>query len=98
MKTFEEKQNQIAHERINLLLEKADEVFDKNKERANRYIHLARKIAMKVNIKLNKTQKRKFCKHCYSYLKHGVNSTTRINNHKLITYCKECKKYTRIQL
>lgn len=98
MKYFEEKQNKIAIERINILFEKADQVFDKNKLRANRYVELARKIAMKVNLKLTKTQKRKFCKHCYSYLKPGVNSITRITNHKLVTYCKECKKYTRIIL
>jgi ribonuclease P protein subunit RPR2 len=90
---LEEKQNKIARERIDILFEKAS-----NSDRSKRYIELARKIAMKLNIKLTKQQKRKFCKHCYTYLKNGVNATTRTHNKKLIIFCEECKKYTRIPL
>lgn len=89
----QEKQKKIAKERIAILLEKAA-TSDKSK----RYIELARKIAMKLNIKLTKQQKRLFCKHCYTFLRNGVNATTRTHNKKLIIFCKECKKYTRIPL
>lgn len=89
---------EIAKERIMILFEQANSVFKQNKSLANRYISLARKIAMKSNIRLTKTQKKKFCKHCYSYLVLGINSRVRINNNKLITYCNECKKYSRMRL
>jgi len=86
----------IALTRIKKLFEEADDVFFKNKKLANRYVTLARKISMKSNLKMPKELKRKFCKHCYSYLKPGVNSRIRINRGKVIIYCLNCKKYTRI--
>ena len=94
----QEKIKKIANERIEILFKRAEETFAKNPERANRYIQIARRIAMKLNIRLNKQQKRSFCKHCYSYLVSGNNAITRIRNGNIITYCKICKKYTRIPL
>lgn len=93
-----DKTKEIARERIIILFERAEKIFSKNKSLADRYIILARKIAMKSNIRLTKVQKKKFCKHCYSYLIPGLNSRIRINNNKIITYCNECKKYSRMQL
>ncbi|MSR86223.1 ribonuclease P [Candidatus Woesearchaeota archaeon] len=93
-----EKQKKLAVERMEILFKKAEDVFTKNAERANRYIAIARRIAMKMNIRLTKIQKRHFCKHCYSFLLSGVNATNRTRNGKIITYCKVCKKYTRIPL
>ncbi len=93
-----EKTKDIAKERISILFDQASSIFKKNKSLANRYVALARKIAMKANLCLTKIQKKKFCKHCYSYLVPGINSRVRINNNKLIIYCGECKKYSRMQL
>lgn len=93
-----DKTKDIARERISILFEQASSIFKKNKSLANRYITLARKIAMKSNIRLTKIQKKKFCKHCYSYLVPGANARVRINNNKIVTYCSECKKYSRMQL
>ena len=84
----------IAKQRIKELFKQADTTEDLKK--ANRYIYLARKIAMKLNIKIPSQLKRKFCKHCYSYFKFGVNARKRIRNKKIIYYCLNCKKYTRI--
>src|SRR3989344_3503218 len=78
--------------------EEAKSIFKKNKKLSNRYVELARKIAMKVQLKMPKKYKRQFCKHCYSYLKPGVNSRVRINKNHVVIYCLECKKYTRIPL
>ena len=72
--------------------------FNYNPQLSNHYIKLARKLAMKVNLKLGKEYKRKFCKYCYSYLVPGKNARVRINNNKLIYYCFNCKKYSRINL
>ena len=93
-----EKQKKIAEERIKILFSEAKDIFPTNPKRANRYVEMARKVAMKVNLEMTKLQKRQFCKHCYSYLRSGVNATSRTRDAKLIIYCKECKKYTRIPL
>ena len=97
-KRQDEKLQKIAKERIELLFAKAEQVFPKNTERANRYIGIARRIAMKTNLRLTKAQKRSFCKHCYKYIVSGINAKIRIRNKKIITYCNSCKKYTRISL
>jgi ribonuclease P protein subunit RPR2 len=92
------KQKQIARERINQLFVQADTIFKENKSLANRYVTLARKIAMKVKVRMPVNLKRKFCKHCYKYLRSGVNSRARIRNGKVVISCLECKKFMRIPL
>ncbi len=90
------KQKEIARERIATLFTQAAETFPKNKTLANRYITLARKLAMKVKIRIPLQYKRRFCKHCYAFLQPGVNSRTRTRDGKIIISCLECKKFTRI--
>lgn len=89
------KQKEIAKERIKILFEKADEVFKKNKALSNRYVTLARKIAMKSNLRMPRDLKRKFCKHCYKFLKPGVNCRVRTKEGKVVYYCLNCKKFMR---
>ena len=91
-------QKEIAKERISKLFKQAEEVFPKNKALANRYVTLARKIAMKVKVRIPLTLKRRFCKHCYKYLQSGKNSRTRTREGKVVISCFECKKFTRIPL
>lgn len=88
----------IALERIKQLFKEADDIFKENPKRANRYVELARKIAMKVNLKMPREIKRKFCKHCYSYLKPGINSRIRNYKSRITIYCNKCKKFTRIPI
>ena len=88
----------IAKERVKNLFFQADEIFDKSPDLSNRYVDLARKIAMKVNFRVPKIFKRKFCKHCYSYLKPGTNCRVRTKNKKMVYYCFNCKKYMRFSL
>ncbi|MBI2105792.1 ribonuclease P [Candidatus Woesearchaeota archaeon] len=89
---------EIAKHRIKKLFSEADKIFPNNKKLADRYVELARKIAMKINLSIPKSLKRKFCKHCNSYLKPGVNSRIRIHKSRVIIYCQNCRKYTRIPL
>jgi len=91
-------QQDIAKERIKILFEEAEKTFSKNKNLANRYVTLARKIAMKTKTKIPPELKRKFCKHCYSYLQPGINSRTRTRNGKVIISCLDCKNFMRIEL
>ena len=70
-------------------------VFKKDKKKANMYVHKARRLAMKHNIRMSSALKRRFCKHCYSYLVPGENCRVRTREGKLVYYCLECKKYMR---
>ena len=90
------KLKKIALERVEVLFLEAGKVFSKDAKLANKYVRNARKIAMKVNLKMPRNLKRKFCKHCYSYLKPGVNARVRIK--KMVVYtCFNCKKYMRFK-
>jgi ribonuclease P protein subunit RPR2 len=89
------KQKEIARERIKVLFKQAKEVFNKNKSLANRYIKLARELAMKYKIRIPPELKRRFCKHCYKYLMPGKNVRVRTREGKVVYYCLECKKYMR---
>ena len=93
-----DKNKTIAQERIKILFEEAEKIFEKSPKLANRYIELARKIAMKVNLRLPRNLKRKFCKHCYSYLVPGKTSRTRIHKSRVTIYCFTCKKYMRFMI
>ena len=93
-----QKQKEIARERIKTLFQQAEEVFPKNKALAHRYVALARKIAMKVRLRLPKEIKRKFCKHCYKFLQPGINCRIRTRNGKVIISCFECQKFMRIPI
>ena len=77
-----------ALQRIKILFREAKS----NSSKANRYVELARKIGMKVNLPLPKEFKRKFCKHCNNYFKTG-NYRVRTRNKLVVYYCLNCKKY-----
>lgn len=91
-------QKEIAKERISKLFQQAEEAFPKNKDLANRYVTLARKIAMKVKLRMPREYKRRYCKHCYKYLMPGENCRIRTYRGKVIISCLECKKFTRIPI
>jgi len=93
-----QKQKEIALQRIKILFQQAEQAFPKNKVLANRYISLARKMAMKVHASIPQNLKRRFCKHCYKYLVPGVNARIRTRDGKVIISCFECKKFMRIPI
>ena len=68
------KLQQIAAERIEILFREAK----LNPEYANRYVFLARKIAMKLNVKIPKGYKMRYCHKCYKYFSAGNFSFTSI--------------------
>lgn len=91
-----DKQKSIAKQRIDILFSQAERIFNEDKTLANRYVQLARKIAMKLRLRMPGNLKRRYCKFCYSYLQPGVNSRSRIRQGKVIISCFECKKFMRI--
>lgn len=88
-------QKEIARERIEILFQQAKQAFNKAPKLSNRYIKLARELAMKYKIRIPKELKRKFCKHCYSYLFPSKNVRIRTRDGKVVYYCLNCKKYMR---
>lgn len=87
---------EIALQRIKELFAEAEKT--KDKKLANRYVDLARKIAGKARVRMPREYKRRFCKHCYAYLRSGKNARIRTRAGRLVIYCLECKKYARIPL
>jgi len=92
---------QIAMQRIRTLFHLAKETFKEDPALAQRYVNMARKIAMAARIHLSKEYKRQICKHCKSFILPGVNCRVRIKQqrepHVTIT-CLNCGKQTRIPL
>ncbi len=80
------------------LFAQAQLVFKNDKSKANLLVKKARKLAMKSRTRLPNELKRKFCKHCNSFLIPSINSRIRIHDAKVIILCKECKKFTRIPI
>ena len=98
MKSNQSQNKKVAKERINDLFIEAEKAFsdkDLGPSYSNRYVELARKIAMKYNVRIPSEFKRQFCKYCYSYLVPSINCTVRLNNSKVIYHCNECKKIAR---
>ncbi|MEK6835573.1 MAG: ribonuclease P [Nanoarchaeota archaeon] len=87
-------QKQIL-ELVKKLFHEAKIQFNKNPELSNKYVKLARKAAMKINLRFPREYKRKFCKHCYTYLVPGKNARVRLHKSRVIYYCFNCKKYMR---
>ena len=78
-----------------ILLDKASDVFKREKGLANRYVTLARKISMKYKVRIPRKYKRRFCKHCYHYLVPSKTCRVRLIKHKVVYYCLNCKKFMR---
>jgi len=92
-------QKTIASKRIKKLFSMAEQrALSGDLNLANRYVEIARKISMRNLVSIPKDLKRRFCKHCYSYLLPGSNCRIRIHRGRLVIYCNNCKKYTRIPL
>ncbi len=79
-------------ERIDLLFEQAGRAFREDPALANRYVALARRIAMRFNIRLRKEQKKRVCKGCRAYLVPGENCTVRTSARRqaIVITCGMC--------
>ena len=85
-------QQDIAKERIDILLDLAEKEFRKNPSRAARYVELARKISLRYNVRMKKEQKREFCKKCNSLLLPGSTASVRLDSKRklLVLRCRNC--------
>ncbi len=83
-------------EMVNSILQKAHEAFKENKDVADGYVRKARRLAMKVKLRMPSEIKRKFCKYCNSYLVPGQNLRVRTQKGKLVYFCQVCKHHWRM--
>ena len=88
-------QQRIALDRIKILFEQASSSFGSDPERSDRYVDLARKIAMKFKVKVPSFIKRQFCKHCHCFLVPGSNCSVRLQKSKVVYFCRTCKHFMR---
>ncbi len=58
--------NRIVAESIDILFNEAEENFQKHPERSKRYLKMIWALSKKYNFRLNKKQKLKFCKKCFT--------------------------------
>jgi ribonuclease P protein subunit RPR2 len=92
---------QIALQRVHILLSLAKEVASEDPELAQRYVHIARRVAMRTRLRLPHEYRSLICRKCKSFILPGVNCRIRIQQrrepHMVIT-CLSCGGYTRIPL
>ena len=92
---------EIARQRISTLFRLAVETVNEAPDLAQRYVEIARRIAMRSRLRIPKEYRRLICRHCKSFIFPGVNCRVRIQPkrepHVVIT-CLKCGKHMRIPL
>jgi len=91
----------IATQRIRRLFRLARETIHEDRALAQRYVNMARKVAMAARIRLPKEYRHQVCRHCKSFILPGVNCRVRIKQRRephLVITCLNCGKQTRIPL
>ena len=92
---------QIAKHRIQILFQQAEKTRRENPQLANRYVAVARKIAMAAKIRLPTKHKRRICRNCNALLVPGNNCRVRIKQRRephLLVTCLACGHQTRVLL
>ena len=87
----------IALERIEILFAQAYRNRD-DPALANRYVFLAREIAMRQRLRMPREFRRLFCPVCHAYFVAGKNFRVRIQHSKVICTCGVCGAVTRYPL
>ena len=85
----------IALERMEILLNHAEEEFALHPERSHRYVEMAWKIATKYNLKIPSSWRGRFCKNCHRFLKPGSNCQIRLQDSMVNIKCLECGEIMR---
>lgn len=88
----------IALEQIIILFEQAEQVFQEDPMKSQRYIDIARAISKRCKVRIPKQNKMRICRHCKSYIVPGINCRIRVRSNKqrhLTITCLKCHNYTR---
>jgi len=99
--TVKDDTRSIARQRVQTLFGLAEETLDQDPVLAQRYVNIARRIAMAAKIRLPPQYRHRICRNCKSFIVPGVNSRVRVKQlrepHVVIT-CLNCGKKMRIPL
>jgi ribonuclease P protein subunit RPR2 len=91
----------IAHERIGILFQRAQDVFNLEPELSQHYVELARKLSMRYKVKIPIELRRMICRQCKRLIIPGKTCRIRIKHkrepHVVIT-CLICEEHMRIPL
>lgn len=88
----------VAKERIGVLFTRAQDAFPEHPERSNRYVALARRIAMRQRVHIDREFRRRFCHHCYAFLVPGRNMRVRVHRGNVVVTCGICNKKMRYRV
>ncbi|NTU99847.1 MAG: ribonuclease P [Methanoregulaceae archaeon] len=88
----------LARERIAILFARAAEFFPSDPLASDRCIELARRIAMRQRVRIDRHLRRMFCRHCHCFLVPGRNVRVRIHHRRVVITCSACRRQMRIPL
>ena len=88
----------IARERIAILFTRAAEFFGTDPAWSDRCVALARKIAMRQRIRIDREFRRQFCRDCGAFLVPGVNERVRVQHRKVTATCLACGSCARYRV
>jgi ribonuclease P protein subunit RPR2 len=91
----------IAIQRIHRLFRLAREIINEDSALAQRYVNMARKVAMTAKVRLPKEYRHQVCRHCKSFILPGVNCRVRIEQRRephLVITCLNCGEQMRMPL
>lgn len=88
----------VAKERISVLFEQARLAFPEHPERSNRYVEIARRIAMRQRVRIGRGLRRQYCHHCNAFLVPGRNERVRVHRGNVVITCLLCNRKTRIRV
>lgn len=89
---------QLARERIAVLFSQAKRAFADHPERSNRYVELARKIAMRQRVRIDREFRYRFCHNCSVYFMPGSTMRVRVHRGNVVVTCLACGKKTRYRV
>jgi ribonuclease P protein subunit RPR2 len=88
----------VAKERISILFGQARQAFHEHPDRSNRYVELARRIAMRQRVRIDREFRRQYCHHCYAFLVPGQNMRVRVHRGNVVVTCHACTRKTRYRV
>lgn len=88
----------IARERIARLFGLASAASAVHPELSDRYVAIARKIAMRQRVRIDKEHRWQFCRVCSSFLVPGKTSRVRVHDGRVVVTCLVCRQRRRYPL
>jgi ribonuclease P protein subunit RPR2 len=91
----------IALQRIRRLFQLARDVIREDEELAQRYINIARRIAMAARVRIPREYRRQICRGCKKFILPGVNCRVRIQQRRephVVVTCGYCGRHMRFPI